>query len=162
MRRESHPCYNVKKYVKKVNDKILHNVKCTPWRLKYFLKSKAVMTWTVCFDMWWCQTVSYDTKKVHHHFKEYNITSKSMSCASKFHHDIKIKSWRQNMQDAKVTLLHQRYVKKIVMTSKVRHDVNKYIKTSKLHNVVKNTSWRQQVHDVKCTLWRLKGIMRSN
>ena len=60
------------------------------------------------------------------------------------------------------------------MTSKIRHDVNKYVITSKWHDDVKAkvcqkyvmtskiSSWRQKVrHDVKNTYWRQSYIIMS-
>ena len=78
------------------------------------------------------------TKNVRHDVK--NMSWRQIVC-----HDVKNMSWRQIVcHDVKNTLWRQKYV----MTSKICHDVKRFIMTSQ------SSSWRQKVgHDVKNTSW---------
>ena len=70
------------------------------------------------------------------------ITSKSASWCQKVH-DVKNTSWRQNIRHGVkfvMTLKH-------VMTSKTRHDFNRFVMTSKIHQQFEIKS--KMCHDIK-------------
>ena len=132
-----------------------HMSKISSWRQKRILTLKGSS---------WCQKHVMTSQSVSWHQKYFMTPNKIWRCvrntschhkydvkefviASKTCHDIKNTSWRQKMSKSasKGSLWCQKYV----MTSKIRHEIKKFIK---------NMSWCQKVHEVTNMSWMSKDM----
>ena len=140
----------IKKYIMISN--VFHEVKVCQ---KYIMKSKSTS---------WRQRVCHDVKIMTLHQKVRQKLGQKVYQDVKLHYDINglidVKNMSKLRHDVKVMTSKIRHdVKKYVMTSKVRHDIKKYVKVTlchyvkimTLHQKVCQKLWHQRsvCHDVK-------------